>query len=220
MKKLMVPFLVLFLASGCIQSEIKHMLYLDPDGALTWIILETDIHSNCDKPEDRVKEEMCFGNDLTLGKYDKLLAFLALGPLTLNHQILRMEAPFAVWTEARFVSIEWLMHNLAEQSALPIESRLSKEGDEVHFEVVFFPALLQEDDDRAEIFIPLFSDPEDYQIFLTRGRFTAAQGFHISQNGRLATFIYNENSQTGEKEEAPITEPIVLSLTWTVEAPQ
>lgn len=219
MKKLMIPFFALLLVSGCILSETKHILYLDPDGTLTWSILETNIHSNSARSEDRQKEEKRFMDNLTSGKYGKILAFQVLYPLSLDHRILRMESPFSVWTEARFSSIEWLVQDFAEKSVVPVESWFSEEDDQVHFEMVLYPALYQEDDDRIEIFYPLFNEPEDYQIFLTHGRFIAAQGFNISQDGRLATFIYDENSETKEKEEEPMTEPIVLSLTWTTEAP-
>ncbi len=56
MKHFIVITLAAVLASGCIVKETRHDLYLEPDGGLTWTVLETGIRAEGGKPEDRREE--------------------------------------------------------------------------------------------------------------------------------------------------------------------
>ena len=48
------------LTQGCLEKETTHELYLDPDGTLTWVTLERDVHSNTSDPDKRQQEEQSY----------------------------------------------------------------------------------------------------------------------------------------------------------------
>ncbi|MFQ5693816.1 MAG: nucleotide exchange factor GrpE, partial [Nitrospinota bacterium] len=49
------------LMTGCLVGEATHTFYLDPDGTLTWSVLEHGIRSNADDPAERRAEESLAG---------------------------------------------------------------------------------------------------------------------------------------------------------------
>ena len=47
-------------AAGCLAADTSHVLYLRPDGAVTWAVLERDVRSRDDDPLVRAREESEF----------------------------------------------------------------------------------------------------------------------------------------------------------------
>ena len=44
---------VSFLASGCLIKDTTQTVYLEPDGTVTWSVLEKDVRSDAPRAEDR-----------------------------------------------------------------------------------------------------------------------------------------------------------------------
>ena len=45
------------LTAGCLRSETTHVLYVSPDGGVTWTTTEADVHSDEKDPAARMAEE-------------------------------------------------------------------------------------------------------------------------------------------------------------------
>jgi hypothetical protein len=198
----------LFWLSACLLEEVRHDLYLEVDGGLTWTVLEERIRSDAPDTVDGQNEEATFLKEAADGAHGVAKALRLLGAEQVSSHLLRDRRPFAVWTEGRFASLAAAGQKMIE--GLGLEGRFEAHSDAsggcLLLEVVV------EDEDAAvpgdEALIDLLADASDYRLVLVRGQFTVAEGFELSDENTVAAPL------------APATEPetgqtLRWSLSWT-----
>jgi hypothetical protein len=214
MKKLIAVSALSLAALGCIDEEALHTLYLQPDGALTWVAVETQVRSDLDDPQERRQEEREFLESARAGRHPIAEALGSLGPARLETTILRDRRPFHVVTEAELGPVAGFAREVLWRLGVPGEAELVTTGSRRSLEITVWPDQANEDAvDEDDPLLALLSDWDDYRIVLTDGRFVAAQGFEISDDGTVARVVEAEETE----EEPAEGEPLVLSLTWTLE---
>jgi len=210
MKRMFVLALLLPLSAACMVRETRHVLYLDPDGGVTWTVMETGVRSDAQTPADRDGEEMEYLDQVKAGDHDIIRALTALSPRQLGSRTLRDERPFAVWSEARYDSVADLSQRILDQLRVPGQATCWRSGAETHFELVCFPGLApEEDDDGVKILLPLAESLDAYHMVLTHGRFTHTEGFRVDGDGRVAIPV--EPDVKAVKADGGA---VVLRLTW------
>ena len=193
MKHFIFITLAAVLASGCIVKETRHDLYLEPDGGLTWTVLETGIRAEGGTPEDRREEENRYLDEYLAGGHSISEALALLGPERIDGRLLRAERPFSVWTEARYGSLDGLGRRFLELLEVPGEASLELENGRGRFEFTcrVRPACPGDGDgssaaEAAKTLGALADNLDCYRLVLTDGRFTGASGFRLLENGRVA----------------------------------
>lgn len=199
---------LLALTTGCIIGDTTHRLYIDPSGAVSWVVLERDLRSASASEEKRRSEEGSLLSNTEIGQHSVARAFDLLSPTAVEYRILRSQRPYAVWTEAQFPSIDDLAHDLLRELAVDATVKMWTQDDITHLRITV-DATQDHDGFEDDTILALAEDLEDYRLLMTTGRFVDAVGFRLEEEGTVA--IPLEYKQP-EGEEA--TEPIVLSLSW------
>jgi hypothetical protein len=179
MRKTAWPILILAaLAAACLVSKTEHTLYLDPDGAVEWVVLEQDIRSAEENPEKRAAEERDFLAGLRVRQHPVALALESLRPLSLESQLLRETRPYAVRTRASFASIDVLLAGFLEELDADPDVWLEREADLTRLTVRFSlrnEAPVTRETGVDETLLALLED--SWRIVLTRGAFVEMAGF-------------------------------------------
>ena len=111
MRKMLFASLALTLVmTGCLVKDTTHTLYLDPGGAVTWMVLERDIRSDEEERAPRDEEEREYLDAFARGEHGVALALRRLDG-DVRTTMLRAERPYTTMTEARFDSIAELGHH-------------------------------------------------------------------------------------------------------------
>src|SRR6266852_1993741 len=92
---------VTFLTAGCLTKETNQTIYLEPDGTVTWTVLEKDVRSDREKAEDRTREEAEYFSAASVARHPVALAFASLEPISVRTTLLRAVPPYAVFVDAR-----------------------------------------------------------------------------------------------------------------------
>ena len=79
MRKLILVAILSVISTGCLLKETSHTLYLRPDGAVTWSVLERDIRSDEADPDKRRSEEEAYLAAVAAGEHDVAKALDVLG---------------------------------------------------------------------------------------------------------------------------------------------
>jgi len=204
-----VAILVALLPLGCIVQDTTHTLLLDPDGALTWIVLERNARSDSDKPDERATEEQELLAAARNDSNDAAAALRLLGGEGVTVSVLRDRRPFAVWTEARFPSAADAAERFLAAHGVPACASFSTDGVEARLELTLeAPPDEATGDDGDDLGLPMPDDLDHLEILLTEGRFVAAQGFAI--DGDRAELIPVTDEELEERGGF-----LTLSLTWT-----
>jgi hypothetical protein len=191
-------------------SDTTHTFYIEPDGSITWIVLEKDVRSTERDRDERSSEEENYVSSARLGDHPVAQALEFLDPFSLESHVLRRERPYTVFTTARFESIEVLARNLLEGVAVPGRAEVrTKDG--LYTFVLTLPREVEGEDDTDEEspLLALVEDLENYRIVLTNGRFVDAVGFELDSDGTMAVPVEIDDYGTGAD--------LVYSLTWTTE---
>lgn len=214
MKKIIAIAALSLAALGCIDEETLHTLYLGPDGALTWVASERHVRSTLDDPRERRQEEREFLEAARTDHHPVAEGLQSLGPARLETTILRDRRPFHVVTEAELGPVAGFAHEVLWRLGVPGEAKLVTNGSQRSLKITLWPHEADEDAvDEDDPLLTLLSDWDDYRIVLAEGRFVAAQGFEITEDGTVARVV-----EAKEVEAGPVGgEPLVLSLTWAVE---
>lgn len=194
------------LTAGCLLKETTHTLYLDPDGAVTWSILEREVRSDNSAGHERAQEEGRYLQAVRSDEGALAEALRRLGGRRVRSTVLREDRPFAALTEARFPSARRMVTGLLEGFGLEGDVELLQAGDRMQFSLVFDT---DQDSDISEDdpLVALIEDAERYRIVLTEGTFAEADGFVLDDSKTIATLALDEKS--GGR--------IALSLSWIVE---
>jgi len=192
---------------GCIVSDTDHRIYLDPDGGLTWVVLERDVRSVDGDNIKRQEQEIQFLNEVRGGSHPVAVGFRELLANSLEYQLLRDARPFSVRTEANFESAAMVVRRLLSQLGVPAQVDMWISDNVTTLEAVIMVDEFQEETVNERV-LALVDDPETYQIRLTHGSFIEAKGFVIEEDGALALLITSYDDDRAEGE------PLVLSLSW------
>lgn len=172
-------------AAGCLQKETTHTLYLSPGGAVAWTTLEMNVYSDESRPEARVAEEERYIRAASSGVHDVGLGLAALDPARCQTRVLRSARPFLVLTDAEFAGIDHVVNRLLSELRIPGYAVLRRDGPRtslaIHMDLRTVP-----DTDVSSPVEALAEDLERYRIVLTAGRFVAASGFRLENDGTAA----------------------------------
>jgi hypothetical protein len=194
-------------ASACLRMETAHVLYLSPDGEVTWTVREHDVHSDEQDPAKRAPEEADFVRAVQEGRNEPLLALEALGGRDVTTELTRTDRPWEALTSARFDRAARLAAGILGELQIAGSARQVASGDRITLTVEW----TSDGDTAAESpVLALIEDLEAYRIVLTEGRFVASEGFRISPDGRTAVPL--------EQTRAPGA-PWRISLTWVSASP-
>lgn len=211
-KSMWIVIVIAAVLAGCIVGESSHRIYVQPDGAVQWVVLERELRSNADTAEKRAAEEAQLVDRVLMDDHPVRSAFELLGAQDCRSELLRDRRPYAVWTEARFRSVEELVHELLYLLGVRGEVDFTTVDGIARLQVCL--SADQEDEVVDETVLHLAADLEDYRIVLTEGRFVEAVGFELEEDGRVAV-----PQAPSEEDDDRAAAPLVLVLAWTVVAP-
>ena len=205
-----LPLAAAVLLGGCLQKETTHTLYLAPDGAVAWMAVENDVRSDAGNAAERRAEEQSYLASVRSGTHGIARGLAALDPAGQQTRVLRAERPFVVVTEARFSRIDALFERMLADLRVPGYATLTRTGGGatllIHLDVT---AAMADESDRSTPVTDLIEEAARYRIVLTEGRFTAAHGFTLSDDGLTATPI-----ETSDDDVSALGGVVELSLTW------
>jgi hypothetical protein len=211
MRKLLTIIAFASAASGCLQKETTHTLYLSPDGGVAWTAVESDVHSDEADVGRRLTEEQQYILEAGGGTHGVGRALAALDPRSLRTYVIRADRPFLVVTTAQFDSIEFLAQRLLRRlPAVGTVSLARGSGATCLVLKIDVRATQALDNAGKSPLEALAEDLDRYRFVLTDGRFVSAKGFELEDDGRIARPI--ETSMEDVMANGGILE---LSLTWT-----
>jgi hypothetical protein len=194
------------LTAGCIVKEATHRLYLSPDGAATWSVVEQDVRSDEQFAAARLREEQTFLDQLAASAHPTLEGLRQLDPDEVSMRLLRRERPFTVMTSARFARADALATRLLEELHIPGRAVLERQGDLSTLSIALDLSRVEEGWDAVDTPVAaLVEDLDRYQILLTEGRFVSTGGFRLVRDGAAATL---------DADDVPLDRPVALTLTW------
>ena len=196
---------VLVASAGCLVKDSTQTWYLEPDGSVTWVVLEKDVRSDADTAADREQEERTYIEAALKHEHSTVETLTTLGAADVSSRVLRDRVPFIVVTEGRFASLERLGQRLIEENGASGHSRLTRIGEDTEW------AFELTDTEKAgtETPGPAFETFENLKVVLATGRFVAARHFTLSTDGRVATIVLDEPAKEGA------STPFALTLRWT-----
>jgi hypothetical protein len=201
------------LSTGCLVKDTSATLCLEPDGAVTWTVLEKNIHATGDTPADRQHEEDEFMSLVAADKHPKAVAFRTLGGLNVRTDVVSSHWPFAVLTEARFPDVAQIFQKLFDRiPELNGRSTLERDGNRTTWRITIeydADAAQSEskEDETAGVLFDYFDDRQPVCV-MRHGQFVDAVGFDITDDGRVAK-IKQMDDHDWDKDPT-----LVLSLTW------
>jgi hypothetical protein len=174
-------------ATGCLEKDTTHTLYLSPDGRMSWMAIEQNVRSDEADPNRRLVEEQRYILEAGASGHGVGRALAALAPSRLRTRILRSERPFVVVTEAEFNSLEFAIRRLMMELAVDGDVIVNYDGQVTTLMVRANAAAAVEKDDGPETPIgDLFEELDRYRIALTDGRFIRATGFALTEGDTVA----------------------------------
>jgi len=200
-----------FFSAGCLVKDTETTFCLEPNGTVTWTVLETNIHGTGDTPAERQREEDEFMAAASSGKHPNAAAFAAIGGLDIRTDVVSARWPFAVITEARFPDISQAFQRFFDQAGeIQGTSRLERHGDRTTWSMTIEcdPDAPQTGSDTSEGTPASLFDDDQPVFFIRHGQFVEAVGFDISDDGRVATMT-KQDDHDWDKEPR-----LSLSLTW------
>ena len=203
-----IVLLACLTAAACIEQDEDHTLYLDPDGKVTWFVVETNIRSTSEAPEDRAREEQ---EVLTLWARNEHPMAVALGelhPLSVECDLVRGERPFTIVTTARFARVEDALEGLGNELGIRNEARLERSTETTQLLWrLWVDETEQDTGDTADN--ELLDALTQFRFVLTEGKFVDSERFEISDDDTAATMA--------ELDEDDLTDAngmVTFSLTW------
>ena len=208
MKRFLAVFIIgtgFLASSACLASRTSHVLYLSPSGAVTWTVHDQDVHSDEPDRSKRAQEEGDFLRAIPNRTYGPVLALEALRGRNVTTGLTRTERPWDALTTAEFDRIDTLFGALLRELGIQGRASLSSDAGRLTLRVQW-----TEDQPVSEEtpVLELVEALDAYRVVLTEGRFVAAEGFVISEDGRTAT-LSGVTPSLGSDE--------YVSLTWIVE---
>jgi hypothetical protein len=187
------------LGAGCIEKESRSVIYLEPDGSLTWTVLETDVRSNAEKPADRAQEEADYRRAMLANPTPLVTLFTSLGGRQASRTVLKDTVPFEVHTSATFDRIDVLFERVCAAASISCVASVGDDGARMTLTVEIFGEL----DVKAPEQEALNDALGSLKFVMVGGHFVGASGFVLAGD-RAATL--DDESVDGE--------PVTITLTW------
>ena len=175
-------------STGCLVKETTHRLYLSSSGSVAWMVLEQGVRSNEGDSSKRWTEEREWLADIAGDAHPVAEGLRRLGPDRVSTRLLRSERPYMVLTDARFARVDHVIGRLLEELGLRGDATLEENGTGAVLSISV--DLSSVDDAEQDIESPvtaLLEDLDRYRLAMTDGRFVAATGFDIFEDGAAAT---------------------------------
>lgn len=186
--------------AGCIEKDSRSVIYLDPDGSLTWTVLETDVRSNSEKPDERAQEEAEYRRTMLSNPTPLVALFESLGGRSVSRTVLKDTVPFEVHTSARFDRIDSVFERMCAAATYSCLAHTEIDGGRTTLVVEMLGELDGPGPDQGGVLDAL----EELKFVLIEGRFVAASGF-VLDGTRTAKI----DDKAGDGDE-----PVTLTLTW------
>jgi hypothetical protein len=213
MKRTLTLAVVGLMAVGCLTHEARHVFYVDPDGSVTWTVLQEEVRSDASDRRERDREEEAWQDAVRCGEHPVAKALSRLGPRWVESRFVRDRSPYTVVTEARFDSLATALERFLRGLGLEATAELWFEEDLTHLRFSFSEPEQEEADDgrggAEEHLDALLEDVERYRFVLTGGKFVAAEGFRLEANETAAVLLERSDEEIDASRGAA-----VYSLTW------
>ena len=184
-KRIAVITLALALAPlGCIIDETTHVLYLEPDGSVTWRVLQDLVRSDRDAPRERLAEEADFLDEVDTAEDSYSRMFADMGATAVDAWSVRDRRPYSLVVEGRFEGLDEATEALGEHIETDLHVTLEQDGDVVHYTLRVPPPTEQVDPDDADDAWQWAQ--HRFRMVTAKGRFVHARGFDISEDGVVA----------------------------------
>lgn len=194
------------LLAGCKEEDrqTRSVLYLDPDGAVSWAILEWDIQPGRGQPDaSRSGEAKTFLLSARSAAYPVSVALDLAGATRSSTTVLKEAEPFEVYSLAQFRSLDVLFRDLYTAAGATVTSTLEMDGPRRLWTFV-----VHGEDGEALPGIEALADAvARMRVVLTRGHFLEARGFTILDD-RTVEMVDGENPPKGDE---------ALRLVWSTE---
>jgi hypothetical protein len=200
--KMLATLAVLGLAAlgdGCIEKDTRSVIYLDPDGSLTWTVLETDVRSGSEKPADRTQEEAEYRRTMLSNPTPLVLLFESLGGRQVSRTVLKDTVPFEVHTTAKFDRIDTLFERMCAAASYFCVAGVANDGRRTTLTIEMVSELEVPGPEQDAMTDALGT----LKLVLVEGRFVGASGFALTGT-RTATL--DEKVVDGD--------PVTITLTW------
>ena len=209
-KRLGIIVLAAASATGCLQKDTTHTLYLSPDGRLSWLAIEQDVRSDAADPVRGLAEEEGYIVAAAGSVHGVGRGLAALDPTRLRTRLIRNERPFIVVTDAEFGSLEFVVQRLLVQLRTPGDVSVTGERASTTLRVRVDAFAANASDGPETDVVELAEDLDRYRIALTAGRFTSATGFALTEGNTVAVPV-----KTPWEAIVANGGVVELSLTWT-----
>ncbi len=199
------------LSGGCLVKDTNATLCLEPDGAVTWTVIERNIHATGDTPADRQREEEEFMALVGAGQHPNAVAFRSLGATDVRTEVISSSWPFAVLTQAHLRNVADAFQVLLDRvPELHARSVMQRDGDRTTWTLSLEKAddAAQTGADNSDPFPASLLDDDQPTILMRHGQFIAANGFDISDDNRVAKLADLDDWDWDKNPR------MVLSLTW------
>jgi hypothetical protein len=210
-KSLVTVALAAVVTSGCLLKDVTQTWYIEPAGAVTWVVLEKDVRSDANAPADRIAEEGAYWTAVQQNSHPIAAGLRELGASHPRTVVLRGDVPYSVQTEGRFDGLDVLGQRLIAGVGASGSSVITRNGTTWEWTmVVRDPKAEGATVEPSEGIKALTENMDALKVVLIAGRFESAQGFSISNDQRTATWVESQ-SQSKQDEENPT---ITLKLKW------
>ena len=212
--------IVALMTSACLSRDTSKTIYLEPDGTVTWTVVENEVRDFDGKTaEDRAREEAEFVAAFRGERHPVALALGRLDPMSVRTNILRAERPYTVLTQARFLRLDWLMTRFFIKLGFEATSSTLdwQDGTVTWTLTAFEPADTDAahspgEDKAVDVLLESF---DHCRFVLAAGHFTSAVGFELSNDARVATFQDPDRNSDQASEDTSSNKRLHFSLTWT-----
>jgi len=203
---------VLVPLTGCREDNSSHVIYIEPDGHVTWRVIQDLMRSDKDDVAERLAEEEEWLDEVDAQEQGWGEILDSFGADEIEQTYLRDTRPYTVVTRATYDNLGDLVVRV---------DAYCDEDDNV--------TTLERHDDRWTMTTVVAIDPDEWehiedghvwvltmieaQIAASQGRFTEAVGYEISEDGAIATPLPLTPEEVAEKP----TE-VVYELTWDTTA--
>jgi hypothetical protein len=177
--------LATMLTPSCLIEETRHTLYIEADGAASWVVESRYVRSDARDPEARAREESTYLERARQGDSDVGRALHYIGAHDIEIDILRADRPFTVRSEGRFHAVDQVVAGLFDGLETEADVTLQRDGARTRLDLSF-RTTDDTGEDVPEWLLALIDDPQHYRVVLARGRFVEARGFRLEHKDTTA----------------------------------
>jgi hypothetical protein len=188
--------------TGCLREDVGHTLYVAPSD-VTWSALEQNVRSDDPDPAVRLMEEQDYILAARAGHQPVARALAALGATQVATTRLRSERPFTVLTEGHFSDLAELARAILRHAGVSGDATVDRDGCRRTFRAWLDAGAEGRGTDDLDA---LVAEASSYRLVLAGGRFLAAEGFTLSEDGAVAAPVGDVAADNGL---------IKVSLTWS-----